>query len=184
MFIGDSITHAWDSSKASDIFKKNFGKWDPVNAGFSGDCTEHVLWRLDNGEFVNISPELCVIMIGTNNTGHKMQKPQEIADGVRAIIENIHKKSPDTKILLLAIFPRGAASNDPMRLNNSQTNVIISSYGEIYSFVEYLDINRKFLNEDGNLPKTVMPDLLHPNREGYVIWADAIKDKVYEIMEE
>jgi lysophospholipase L1-like esterase len=181
MFIGDSITHAWD--RQADIFKENFGKWDPVNAGFSGDKTENVLWRLNNGEFKDISPKLCVIMIGTNNTGHIMQKPQEIADGIRAIIENIHAKSSSTKILLLAVFPRGAASNDPKRLNNSQVNVLISSYGEMYSFVEFMDINRKFLDEKGNLPKSIMPDLLHPNKEGYKIWAAAIKDKVTEMME-
>jgi lysophospholipase L1-like esterase len=38
------------------------------------------------------------------------------------------------------------------------------------------------LDPDGTLPKTIMPDALHPNEKGYVIWADAIQPLLEEMM--
>jgi lysophospholipase L1-like esterase len=45
-----------------------------------------------------------------------------------------------------------------------------------------MDIGDKFLEADGTLSKTIMPDLLHPNEKGYQIWADAIETKVKELL--
>ena len=43
-------------------------------------------------------------------------------------------------------------------------------------------LGEHFLGSDGTLSKDIMPDLLHPNGKGYEIWADAIRDKVTELM--
>ena len=48
--------------------------------------------------------------------------------------------------------------------------------------VFFLDIGAKFLEADGTLSKTIMPDLLHPNEKGYQIWTDAIEAKVKELL--
>ena len=50
--------------------------------------------------------------------------------------------------------------------------------------VAYLDIGARFLAPDQTLPKDIMPDFLHPNEKGYQIWADAIIDKVKQMMTE
>jgi beta-glucosidase len=113
-------------------------------------------------------------MIGTNNTGHDMHPPEAIAAGIEKIVTTIKNKSPDTKILLLGIFPRGATKDDPKRVNNDKTNSLIRKIADGKQIV-FLNINNKFLTENGELTKEIMPDLLHPKETGYAIWAEAIE---------
>jgi beta-glucosidase len=107
LFIGDSITEGW-SGRGKEVWEKYYGNRKAMNAGVGGDRTQHVLWRLDNGNIDGIHPKLAVIMIGTNNSNGNDNTAGEIADGIKAIVKEVHDKLPDTKILLLGIFPRGA----------------------------------------------------------------------------
>ena len=189
VFLGDSITHAWEGKLwAWDgelwIWDQYYKHRKPLNLGFSGDRTEDVLWRIQNGNFDGISPKLVILMIGTNNTGHRMDNPEWIADGIKAIIEKIHEKTPNTKILLLGIFPRGATPEEPERINNNNVNKIIKNYPKQYRFVHYMDIGEHFLDRDGRLSKEIMPDLLHLSAKGYQIWAESIEEKVKELLGE
>lgn len=182
ILIGDSITHGWEG--AADVWNKFYGKRNAVNLGISGDQTGHVLWRLDHGNIDGISPKLAVIMIGTNNAGHNPhQAPEEIAKGVKAIVEKLRTKLPQMKVLVLAIFPRGADNNDPIRQINVKANEIISKLADGQN-VFFLDIGPKFLAADGTLSKDVMPDLLHLNANSYATWAESIEPTVKELMGE
>lgn len=173
MFIGDSITHGWENA-GKDIWAKEIAPLKAGNFGFSGDQTQHVLWRLDNGELPAVlQPKVAVIMIGTNNTGHTMEKPEAIAAGIGAIVDRLHQHNPKTKILLLAIFPRGEKADDAKRKNNDAVNALIAKL-DGYQHVRYLDIGPKFLTADGTLTKEIMPDRLHPQQTGYQIWADNV----------
>ena len=121
-------------------------------------------------------------MIGTNNTGHRQDKPEDTALGIKAILLTIEDKLPNTKVLLLAVFPRGATQDDPLRKINDDINTIIKSYDD-GDRVSYLDINPIFLDENGTLSKSVMKDLLHPNKDQYKVWADAIEPKITALMQ-
>ncbi|MBI9019681.1 MAG: acetylglucosamine-6-sulfatase [Verrucomicrobia bacterium] len=179
LFVGDSITEHWSLDEYGlRVWEKYYADRKAVNVGSGGDCTENILWRLENGIFEQIAPELVVLMAGTNNTGRRMDSPEEICAGVKAIVECIHFRSPASHILLHAIFPRGLDASDPLRKNNEQANVLIKAVAQSYSFVEFIDINTVFLGENSVLPETIMPDLLHPNEAGYGLWAAAIEDRV------
>jgi lysophospholipase L1-like esterase len=194
VFLGDSITQGWEG-KGKEVWAKYYGSMgDKVaNFGIGGDRTEHVIWRLDRGNFDGLKPKLVVLMIGTNNTGHQGRKQAELngavyhctaketAEGVKTIIDKLEAKCPSTKILLLAIFPRGADNNDKLRKQNEETNAIIKGYADDKK-VFFMDIGSKFLQPDGVLSKDIMPDLLHPNAQGYEIWASAIDSKIKELM--
>ncbi|NVK55741.1 MAG: hypothetical protein HWE26_09010 [Alteromonadaceae bacterium] len=172
LLIGDSITHGWeDAGKA--VWQANFGHIPTLNLGFSGDRTENVLWRFEHGELEGIAPKLSVIMIGTNNTGHRMDTPASIRDGVAKIIEELKQRVPETEVLLLAIFPRGKDNSDYARINNKHTNALLKALAYEQE-VMFANINQGFLNEDGTLSEEIMPDLLHPNETGYNIWAKAL----------
>lgn len=184
MFIGDSITHGIDDGKDGGVFKKMLEPAAIGNFGYSADRTEHVLWRLDHGELDGkIDPKVIMLMIGTNNTGHRMDPPAEIAAGVEAIIGRLTQRFPKAKVLLIDIFPRGAAANDPMRLNNDATNALIAKLdGSAGGRVKFFPIGDKFLDATGKIPKNLMPDQLHPNAAGYKVWAEAVVPEINKML--
>ncbi len=179
IFIGDSITHGWEGG-GKEVWDKFYAKRNAVNLGISGDRTEHVLWRLDHGNIDGISPKLAVIMIGTNN--YKQNTPEEIGEGITAIVKKLRDKLPQTKVLILAIFPREEKPGET-RERLAKASEIASKLADD-KMVFFMDIGPKFLDKDGTLSKEIMPDFLHPNTKGYEIWADAIEPKVAELMGE
>jgi len=180
VFIGDSITQGWEG-RGKGVWAEFYGKRNAVNLGIGGDRTQHVIWRLDNGNLEGITPKAAVIMIGTNNSGSN--SPAQIAEGVTAIVRQLQKKTPQTKILLLATFPRGATPADKRRQVNEKSNAIVSKLAADDN-VEYLDIGQKFLGEDGSLSKDIMPDLLHLSEQGYRIWAESIEASLAKLLGE
>jgi len=179
VFIGDSITAGWNGQKA--LFEKEYAKYNAANFGIGGDRVQHVLWRVENGEFEGIKPKAVVLMIGTNNAGVAENSPEQIAAGIKNIIDAIHKRSPDSKVLLLAIFPRGPNPADANRTKNAKVNAIIAKFDDGKK-VHFFDIGAKFLTADGTLEKSVMPDLLHLNAASYQIEADAIREKLASLV--
>lgn len=180
LFIGDSITDGWRSGGKA-VWDQFFAPLKAANFGISGDRTEHVIWRLRNGELEGIHPKLAVVMIGTNNGG---DKAEDVALGIKTIIGDIQSRSPGTRILLLGIFPRGEQPGGA-RAKNEEVNKIIAGYASPSDprKVVYLDIGDKFLAADKSLPKDIMPDALHPNLKGYQIWAEAIIDPVKQLLQ-
>ena len=180
VFIGDSITQGWEG-RGKGVWSKFYGKRNAVNLGIGGDRTQHVIWRLDNGNLKGIAPKAAVIMIGTNNSGSNT--PEEIAEGVTAIVRQLQAKTPKTKILLLATFPRGASSADKKRQVNEKSNAIVAKLAADDNVV-YLDIGQKFLSDDGSLSREIMPDLLHLSEQGYTIWAESIEAALVKMLGE
>ena len=117
-------------------------------------------------------------MIGTNNTGSN--SAEQIADGISAIVEELHMQRPETKVLLLAVFPRSAKPTDRVRDKIKDINERIAKLDD-GKMVRYLDIGEKFLEKDGSLSKEIMPDYLHLSPKGYEIWADAIQPSLDEM---
>jgi beta-glucosidase len=119
-----------------------------------------------------------MMMIGTNNSGGNTGP--EIAEGVGAIVLELRKDFPNAKILLLAIFPRNAPTSNNRKVN-AEASAIFSKLGDNKN-VFYMDIGEKFLSPDGTISTEIMADGLHPTAKGYVIWGEAIKDKLAELM--
>lgn len=194
VFLGDSITEGW-GGKGKSVWTQYWEPFKAANFGIGGDRTEHILWRLQNGNYDGLTPKLTVLMIGTNNTGHQgrpmpehggavySSTAAETAAGVTEIVKVLREKQPQMKILILAIFPRGATSDDRMRRQNEETNQLIAKLDDGKTVI-FMDINQSLLESDGTLSKDLMPDLLHPNEKGYEIWAKAIEARVKALMAE
>lgn len=171
-FLGDSITQGWESVGKA-YWDKNFAPMKSANFGFSGDRTEHVLWRLDNGEILAAKPKVIVIMIGTNNIGHRSVTPAQASEGVRAIVAKIRAGSPESRVLLLATFPRSTGPQDADRLKVAEMVDAYKSVADGKS-VWFLDIRVNFVNGAGYILPAIMPDYLHLSPAGYQIWGDAM----------
>ncbi len=177
IFVGDSITQGWEGAGKA-VWAERYAPRNAVNLGIGGDRTQHVLWRLDNGNVHKIAPKVAVVMIGTNNS--RKNSPEEIVDGVTAVVEKIRAKLSSTKVLLLGIFPRGERFND-QRGKITQVNQAIQKLDDGES-VFYLDIGHQFLERDGSLSREIMPDFLHLSPKGYAIWAEAIEEKLAALL--
>jgi lysophospholipase L1-like esterase len=188
LFHGDSITDWWQQAGTQggkEVFDKHFGGMKIANFAIAGDTTQGLLWGLLNGEGrngntpVKMQPKAIMLMIGTNNTGGSTGP--EIAEGVGAVVAELQRDFPSAKILLLAIFPRGAGPTDANRLKNDEANKIIAKLHDNRK-VFYMDIGSKFLDDKGAfLPGLFRNDNLHPAAPGYEVWAQAVKDKLVEL---
>ena len=172
-FLGDSITHGWETT-GRQTWDKYYSHRNAANFGFSGDQTQHVLWRLANGELIGMQPKVVVIMIGTNNIGNGQISASDTAVGVAKIVRTLQASIPKVKILLLSIFPRGMTMNDNGRVRTIEASRWFQSLADPGKVV-CLDIGKYFLNRSGDIRVGLMPDLLHPNEKGYEIWAMAME---------
>ncbi|MGN0853209.1 MAG: GDSL-type esterase/lipase family protein [Kiritimatiellia bacterium] len=177
VFIGDSITHFWESNGRRQWERYFAGApYNALDLGYSADRTEHVLWRLDNGELDGYEAKCVILMIGTNNTGHnpfERETPIDTIIGIRAVLDKIRAKQPKAKIVLCPIFPRGATPQDGDRMRNAVVNREIRKFADGRT-VFWCDFTDQFLLPDGTLPAGVMPDRLHPGAYGYEVWAAAV----------
>jgi len=170
------------------VWDRTFAPLRSANFGISADRTQHLLWRLRNGELDGIKPKVVVLMIGTNNTGLEADgktprnNTAEVAEGVTVVVKELRHRLPETKILLLAIFPRGQ-KDQPIRTQLSEINKELATLADGRA-VHFLDIGDKFLEADGTLSREVMPDLLHPAEKGYEIWAATIKEPLARLLRE
>ena len=177
LFLGDSITQGWHNN---EVWKRFYGPRHAANFGIGGDRTQHVLWRIENGEIDGIHPRVAVLMIGTNNAGSN--SADEIAAGVTAIVQDLRKRLPETKVLLLGVFPR-SAKPDKTREKLAEVNRQISRLDDGTN-VSYLDIGKTFLNSDGTISREIMPDYLHLTAKGYRLWADAMEPTLWRLLDE
>lgn len=176
VFIGDSITQGWEEEGRA-VWAERFAPLGAVNLGASGDRTEHVLWRLREAPISRLEPKHVVVMIGTNNVGHGSDGADGTLAGVRAVVEQVRAQATEATVILCAIFPRGAQMN-PMRGELLQVNQALSrAYPstDATSRVRFVDLGDRFIEADGSIPASLMPDGVHLSAAGYSAWADALK---------
>lgn len=183
LFLGDSITERWRI--APEIWEKYYGAYQPANFGIGGDRTQHVIWRIEHGELDGLSPKVTVLMLGTNNSLD--YTAEEIAAANRKIVGMIRAKLPETRILVLGIFPRGPRERDGSPVTGKSVAEAAKRMQTIDAVnrdlaglddgktIRFLNINAVFTDKEGRIPAAIMPDQLHPGPAGYQLWADAMQ---------
>ncbi len=200
LFVGDSITDFWIGASSNgrggrgkEVWDHYYGNLKAADFGYSADRTQHVLWRLQNGEGQGFSPKVVVLMIGTNNTGIVSRRPQdfpsawrntnaETIEGITAVVNELRKDFPQAKIILLSIFPRG---DDAIAMQQiPEINRAIAKLDD-QKQVFYLDVTKNFLGPDGQINPDYfrLSDRLHPTPAGYVVWAEAMKPLLKKLMQ-
>ncbi len=180
MLIGDSITWEWERNAQTGV-----PVWEseikPLNAAtfaMSGDRTEHVLWRLQNGNLdTPAKPKVVVLLIGTNNTLQRKDPPQDIAAGVSLILETLQKRFPKAHILLYGIFPMGQNPQNPGRLNSAAANALLAKFDNNKN-IHFIDLGPQFVHEDGNLKDELFRDKVHLSQDGYRVWAASLVPEI------
>ena len=177
LFFGDSVD-AWRGKAGGKIWERYFASMHAANFGIGGDRTQHVLWRIEHGELDSLKPKVVVLMVGNNNT--PVNTAAEVVEGVGAVVANIRVRLPGAKLLLLGIF-LGDQKDSPLRRKTEEVNAGIAKLADGKA-IRFLGIGPKFLNPDGSISTELVPDGHHPNEQGYVVWAEAMKDSIVELL--
>ena len=187
LFLGDSITRQWVN--VTHIWEHYYGQYHPASFGIGGDQTQHVIWRIANGELDGITPKVVVLLIGTNNCGSNTA--DEISAGVQKIISLIHEKIPATKVLALGTLPRGPRINvdgtpDNWESHMEKIRAINADLAHLDNGgnIRHLDITKDLTNKDGTIPEIIMPDQVHLTAAGYQLWADAMQPLLDEMLDD
>jgi len=179
VFIGDSITQGWENA-GKNVWQQYYVDRKCLNFGVGGDRTQHVLWRFENGQLDGVKPKAAVLMIGTNNSNRDDNTEAEILEGVQAIVQQLRQRLPETKALVVGIFPRGQTFST-QRGKVLQVNQALAKLAD-GNMIYYLDFGSQLIEADGSISKTLMPDYLHLSEAGYQIWAKAIEPKLQELL--
>jgi lysophospholipase L1-like esterase len=186
VFLGDSITQDWEHHGPPDwvdfapIWQHFYGDRNAINLGFTGDATSHLLWRIENGEVAGITPKVAVILIGANNLGRLHWSANDTVAGIDAIITQLHRRLPRTRLLLLGILPSDR-SGWVTEMTFTINRMLAARYGHAGD-VTYLDVGRVFMR-DGRLNRDLYADpmqtpprpALHPNAQGQALMAEAME---------
>jgi lysophospholipase L1-like esterase len=184
-FVGDSIVRRWGALDYPELlanWRQNFGGWHAGNFGWGADRTQHILWRLENGELDGVHPKAIVVLAGTNNVGNAPGGDAKIADvtrGVTAIVELCRRKAPGATILLTGIFPRNDNMAVVPEIRRINANLAKLADGKA---IRFLDIGDRLAGPDGTLVEGMTGDRLHPTLKGYQVWADALRPRLAELL--
>ena len=190
-FLGDSITRRWGTTDERyrpllENWRKNFYGWNAANFGWGADGTQHMLWRLENGELDGVNPKIIVLMAGTNNVGKESPVGADdprIADttrGIRTIVELCRKKAPAATIIITGITPRNDNIAVMPIIDGINANLARLADGRS---IRYLDLNPQLADSNGKLFDGMTdPDQLHLALGAYQIWADALKPIFTELL--
>jgi lysophospholipase L1-like esterase len=184
-FVGDSITRRWGALDYPEFlanWTQNFHGWNAANFGWGADYTQHILWRLENGELDGVNPKIIVVQAGTNNVGTVPGDDAKVADivrGIRAILDVCRAKAPAATLVLTGIFPR---NDSPAVLPEiARINAQIARFADGRT-IRYVDVNEKLADRNGTLFDGMSTDRLHLTLKGYQVWADALKPIFTEIL--
>ncbi len=184
-FVGDSITRRWgalDYPALLENWTANFFGWNAANFGWGGDRTEHILWRLENGELDGVDPRVIVVQAGTNNLRVGADPDTQIASiaaGIEAIVQACRAKAPGAVIVLTGVFPRRDRGSFDAVIDGANEALAAFAGG---AGVRFLDINEELSDDDGRLLDSMSDDGLHLSAAGYQVWADALRPVLTEIL--
>ena len=201
VLIGDSITQCLEDGgewkPLNKVWEKYYAPRKALNLGYSGQRTEDVLWRLDNGELdFASSPKVFMLLIGTNNTDDQhypsVHNAEQLVAGTKAILDRIKARHPTSKILILRVLPCGGPRDKTTyhrTYNRSEDMqaVLRDAHERMPALADnqqvfYLDVNSVFLSPDGTVNPALMPDLIHPNADGAEAMAAAIKPTLDKLL--
>lgn len=175
VFLGDSITDLWQQ-QGREVWRKQIASLTALNFGIGGDRIEHLHWRILNGELDHVLPQVIVLLIGTNNLRHN--SAIEIELGYSSLLEEIRRRSPASRLILINLFPRVDPGSEvfsfKIPLVNSSIERLATTLRNSGVKVSHLSLDHEFLAADGTLPKEIAFDGLHLTEKGYKIWANAL----------
>jgi lysophospholipase L1-like esterase len=144
------------------------------------------MFRLQNGELPNnLNPTVWWLLIGTNDLGEDHCSVESIVAGNLAIIKEIQRRRPDSKIVLNSLLPRTRqedGSLDGLWGRIVEINRCLEGFAQRMEGVDFFNATNIFLNDEGDIDLDLLPDLLHPSGTGSRLWGKQIVKRVQQML--
>ncbi|XP_068097604.1 platelet-activating factor acetylhydrolase IB subunit alpha1 [Hyperolius riggenbachi] len=176
VFIGDAMVQLLHQF---EIWRELFSPLHVLNFGGLGEGTQHVLWRMVNGELDNIKPKIIVLWVGTFNHGNSAE---QIAGGIQAIVRCLQQRQPQAKVLVMGLLPRGKNPNH-LRDRNKKVNELLVDAMPSMPNAMFLDVDPGFVHSDGTISHNDMYDYLHLSRHGYARISQPLHKALLQLLE-
>jgi len=164
IMLGDSIT---DNGEWAELFPNA----RILNRGISGQTTSDMLGRLD--EIISRKPKKVLILCGINDLASEVS-PREVCGNIAKIVGILqsHKIRP---VVQSIFFVRDSFK---MGLNKKvqTTNEMLADWCKKHAVI-FIDLNSR-LSQNNQLLGSVTNDGLHLNGQGYIVWAEMIRESV------
>ncbi len=186
LFIGDSITHFWDTEAIFDEYGTI------VNRGIGGDVAENMAQRF-YADVVQLEPKVVVCMIGFNNTmplkefeDTTTEEYQKAETQAVTCVKNNHDyiirtcKENNIKLIMCTVTPTIWPEQMNTAINKINENLKALCEENDIPLVNYHDA---LLGDDGiavNMEYTV--DGTHPNYQGYSIMKDLLTPELDKLL--
>ncbi len=180
VFLGDSITQGLTGHgsrlslpEGNRPFDRLFRSRRAVSLGLSGDRTEHLLHRIENGSLDAFAPGSVVLQIGVNNVNAARHIGSETFAGILAVVEALGERLPDVKVLVCGPFPAGRDAQGRVRRSLAEVRTSLKAH-DFPTNVQFMDLWPLFAAEDGKLLSTMSKDGIHITAEGKAAWLAAV----------
>ena len=178
LLVGDSLVNGL--ARYHRVWSKYLEPLRALNFGVGGDRTQHVLWRIENGE-IPLNLQVAFIHCGTNNLDR--DNPAEIRDGIASIVYTIQEKKPNANFIVSGLLPRDqeiSSRHDKIKLVNQKLMKWCRS-GKVRN-VHYLNPDKDWTEPDGRLvERYYFTDFLHLVEEGYKKFAKSIYEAIVKV---
>jgi hypothetical protein len=131
-----------------------------------------VLIRLKE-DVLELHPSGVVLLIGTNDL-EEGADPETIAANLKLILAELKRSDAHMPVILCYVFPSSTTKKRPAAK--------IKKINELYAAavkgdpqIVPIETWRLFANPEGDAKPEEFPDLLHPNKNGYAMWAGALR---------
>lgn len=169
LFAGSSSIKLWST------LKEDFPDLKCVNRGYGGSMIRDILYYYA-AVFGKYQPANIVFYCDNDICGSAKRDVTmaEWFDLHRVIFQKMHADYPDAHIYALCV--KYSDSRLAIRDKEDILNLMLKEYCEQNDWMTYVDVNTPLLTSEGTPdPKYFREDLMHINREGYKLWAEALK---------
>jgi len=172
VFLGDSITEAWDLSV--------FFKGKPyVNRGITGQTTPQILLRFRQ-DVIALSSEIVVILAGTNDIAENSGPTPlgAIEDNLKSMVDLARKNGVHP--ILASVLPAAIYPWRP-EIRPIEKLLGLNQWMKEYAATEgigYLDYYSVMVNDQHGLKPEFSGDGVHPNEAGYTVMASIAADAI------
>lgn len=179
LFIGDSITNLWE-------LQAYFGGSGKIliNRGIGGDTSTYVRKRFQ-ADALQLQPRIIIMKIGTNDLNWQLAELNDaitdtVCDNIAAMAEEAVQAG--ITMVICSVLPIWgptwymlpefiARKNRQIVDLNARLQTYCAEKGIIY-----VDYHSRMVDDNGELPRELADDGVHPHSAGYLIMANTLRE--------